>query len=985
MTLLPMILIGWLTLFGGDDDLASATGSAPEATSQESAESAAISAEDRQFLESAASAAYRGDYRHARRDLRELLADYPKSARALEALGRLELMYGDPDRAFALAERWLVAEPQSIGAALVQAEALQARGRYDEAAEKLAKELERNPSGLVIRAALARALFESGQRQEARELAEAVLPARGFRQMNGWEKLALGRLFVVLGDLENAARAAVYADENLNGRIGSSYRYQHWEALLFLGKLFRLTRLDSGNRALKAFNDLFRINPNHPDALLERARTRLYGQRVGAAVEDCDRALLLNPHHGGALAFKTHLLLRNNRFAEARKLIDRGLTRNPRDKQLLAYEAALHALQGENVERDQALAAALEVDRLYGAAYFTVGETLLDHYRFYEAKGFLEQSIEIDPDFRPAYIALGRTLANLGLESEAKRILRQSEERDDFPYPWRYNMLKVLTELEEKHRERIGKAIYYAEYEEWQVMKHYLPEAFDRSWLYFEQKYELSPEGPILIESFADFEDFGVRTVGFSGLGALGACFGDVVTLLSPRALPFRGNFVWSCTLHHELAHVFTLKLSEHRVPRWLSEGFSVFEEHEARETWRRDMLQELFDAYHNDVLIPIEEFNAAFASPRVLFAYYQAGLFVRYLDERFGWRPLLDILRAYSRDLDTEEAFTSVLGAEHVGPQCSGLDAAFRHWVGDEVLNTVRMRPRYGESMRWTIIAAAKESPDDPELLARAAWACLDQDKLIDARYYLHKLQKIAPRSAAALRLAATLDLRENRTERAEERFVASLEQGGDEFWTLLALGQLIRDRGDNAGAIAYLERARAAFPQYVAQDAPDLLLAELYLEEEELGKGVECLERFTRMVEHDFVHRAQLVSHYRELDDHESLLPIVREALEIDPFVRSLHLDLGRSLIATERFEEALAELEVALVLDPSLERPELTDVMEMGEDYDTLAEIHVLRATALIELERLEEARAELEQAIVSNPDHPEAREMLEELDL
>jgi len=51
------------------------------------------------------------------------------------------------------------------------------------------------------------------------------------------------------------------------------------------------------------------------------------------------------------------------------------------------------------------------------------------------------------------------------------------------------------------------------------------------------RKYRFTPKGPILVEMFPSHDDFAVRTLGLPGLlGALGACFGRVVTLDSPRA-----------------------------------------------------------------------------------------------------------------------------------------------------------------------------------------------------------------------------------------------------------------------------------------------------------------------------------------------------------------------------------------------------------------------------------------------------------------
>ena len=53
----------------------------------------------------------------------------------------------------------------------------------------------------------------------------------------------------------------------------------------------------------------------------------------------------------------------------------------------------------------------------------------------------------------------------------------------------------------------------------------------------------------------------------------------------SPKARP-PGTFNWAATLWHELAHLITLQMSGNRLPRWLSEGISMFEETRARQGW---------------------------------------------------------------------------------------------------------------------------------------------------------------------------------------------------------------------------------------------------------------------------------------------------------------------------------------------------------------------------------------------------------------
>ena len=97
-------------------------------------------------------------------------------------------------------------------------------------------------------------------------------------------------------------------------------------------------------------------------------------------------------------------------------------------------------------------------------------------------------------------------------------------------------------------------------------------------------RYEFTPRGPILIEIFPKQDDFAVRTLGLPGMvGALGVCFGRVVAMDSPQRRGRRGEFQWEATLWHELAHVITLQMSNQRIPRWLTEGISVYEEKKAR------------------------------------------------------------------------------------------------------------------------------------------------------------------------------------------------------------------------------------------------------------------------------------------------------------------------------------------------------------------------------------------------------------------
>ena len=200
-------------------------------------------------------------------------------------------------------------------------------------------------------------------------------------------------------------------------------------------------------------------------------------------------------------------------------------------------------------------------------------------------------------------------------------------------------------------------------------------------------------KGPILIEIFPRHDDFAVRNVGLPGMiGALGACFGRVVTLDSPRARP-PGTFNWQATLWHELAHVITLQLSGNRIPRWLTEGISVYEEQRARPAWSRDMDLEFAEALERDAALHLSTLNAGFMDPSTIsMAYYEASLLVEFLVHTYGQPALESLVRGYADGSDTDTAMKKAMGTT-----LEGVEPAFYAWLHE----------------RFDPIIAAREVPD--------------------------------------------------------------------------------------------------------------------------------------------------------------------------------------------------------------------------------------------------------------------------------
>jgi tetratricopeptide (TPR) repeat protein len=109
------------------------------------------------------------------------------------------------------------------------------------------------------------------------------------------------------------------------------------------------------------------------------------------------------------------------------------------------------------------------------------------------------------------------------------------------------------------------------------------------------------------------------------------------------------------------MAHVFTLEVTDHYVPRWLSEGISVFEEWRTGPTPGVAVPPEAIVALDKKQFLPVAELDSGFIRPsypnQVQISYMQSGLVCLFIEQRWGFEQLAVLLRQFDRSRSTASA----------------------------------------------------------------------------------------------------------------------------------------------------------------------------------------------------------------------------------------------------------------------------------------------------------------------------------------
>jgi cellulose synthase operon protein C len=416
--------------------------------------------------------------------------------------------------------------------------------------------------------------------------------------------------------------------------------------------------------ALKSFEGVLKADPEWAPAYAGVARV-LEDDDPPKAAAAAAKALTIDPNLAEAHLVLARLHLDDDRAAEAKAEIEKILAFNPSQLDAHALLAAMAYVKDDKATFDREVAAALAINPSYGEIYRVTGQQAASHYRFDEAATLADKALALDAGNSRAAADLGMHLLRTGDELGARRALDRSWRADPYDLVT-FNLLKMLDNLEQFVTVREGDLVLKMHRDEGPVLREYALPLAQEALKTLSAKYGFTPTGPILVEIFPSHDDFAVRNLGLPGMiGALGACFGRVVTMDSPTART-PGTFSWQATLWHELTHVVTLQMSKQRIPRWLTEGISVYEEGKQRPEWGRDMEVTFAKAMDKNKVLRLKDLNAGFTRPDTIsLAYYEASLLVDHIVATRGQQGLNALVRSYADGIDNDAALKRALNVD--------------------------------------------------------------------------------------------------------------------------------------------------------------------------------------------------------------------------------------------------------------------------------------------------------------------------------
>lgn len=697
------------------------------------------------------------------------------------------LLNGEYANVIKAAEAGLKDTPGNAEWAMLLVQALLTVGRNTDADLAMKNAIERDQSSIRLRWLARDVAFANGRPEEARERIDEIRRmyiARSYLyQRSPADMVIFGRMVLSTGADPKDVLDKVY---------GMVQRAEPKLRDVYLARGDLALEKHDFQVAARVYEEGLKQLPNDPDLLAGKAKSYASGE-VKVAQEALRAALEANPRHIPSLLQIADHHIDAEAYEEAGKVLDDILKINPVQPDAWAYRAVIAHLRndaaGEKKARDEALASWPRNPRVD----YLIGQKLAAKYRFAEAAVYQRRAREYDPNYLPAAAELAQCLLRLGEEAEGWALAQAVHQRDDYDVE-AFNLVTLRESMAKYASIVTDDFVLRMSSHEVAVYGPRVLDLLRRAKKTLTEKYGAELANPTYVEIFADQKDFAVRTFGLPDIpGFLGVCFGRVVTANSPATSGHPTN--WESVLWHEFCHVVTLQLTKNKMPRWLSEGISVYEERLANPSWGMRLNPSYKDMIDKGDLVPVGKLSGAFLSPKtpkhLQFAYLQSAMVVEFIVDRFGIAALRGVLNDLRNGVEINAAL-----AKNTMP-LEQLEKDFDKYAKAQ---SEGLAPR----LDW-------EKPD-PDLLRPNAAAELEEwAKKHPDNYWLLRYQ--GARAAAAQNWAEA----RKKLERVVELYPQ--QKGTDSSYRTLV--STLRSMGDSAGERAVLKRWAE-----VDDEAPDAYL---------------------------------------------------------------------------------------------------------------------------------------------------------------
>ncbi|MCG8424658.1 MAG: tetratricopeptide repeat protein [Proteobacteria bacterium] len=897
----------------------------------------------------------RGDYSGARAEFSRVRGKDRPEAELF--LARIDVRVGRYEAAEKQAQSLTAASDVGVAGAarVLLAEIYRTTGRYQAARRELEPMVAAQSDQLRARYILGLVYRDLGQIKRSEPLFEMFFSDWNAGKIKEDDAEALfyvaeaARYLSAFEDANNSFRDAVRLDGNL------------LEANLRWGD-FGLEKYAVG-LAEQSFDEVLKIDAHHPDAHNGMARVKLeQNYDLAAALHHLGKALAVNPKHIPSLRTRASVEIDQNQWDAAKATLAEVFAVNPSDFRGRALLATIHWLRDDLAAYEAERRRVLAANPAFAEFFHIVARSAVREHRYKEAIALEHEAIKVDPKYYEAMGAVGTGYLRLGEEKRGLEWLRKSWEGDEYNVRT-YNTLNLFEEEIPKQYSFVQSKYFKFRYpnQEKAILRRYIEPLLERAFEDMVARYGFRPRTPIVIELFRDPQHYSVRTVGLPNLGALGVCFGQVITAMSPTV----GDINWSMVLWHELAHVFAIQLSNSRVPRWYTEGLSEYETIIARPEWRREHDADVYAALQAGKLPSVAELNYYFMKPsmqQVVVAYYLSALTIEYIVQNHGFARVVEGLKLFGQGVETAQVIERI-----TGQTVAEFDAAFRAQLETRLApyrGTFRL-PTDGYDDVKKLATAASARPDDVAARAALALGHYYDGNAAAARAAADDVLAVDAGNKIALYVSAEIALRARDADTAEKRYRELIDAGGDSYDVRGRLAMIARQRGDVAEAEAQLCAAKKLDPE---RAYPYMELFEIYSAAGRDDEALAELETYVMIEQMQYGPIKQLVDAYAAKKRWAEVRAYGELAVNINLTDAALFLALGTGYLETGAPDRALFAFDSALLVTPRLRRPALA---------------HIGRARAFLAKKQRRKARAEVKKALAIEPENAAALALKKQL--